>query len=216
MACTAAIVVDPRIIVTAGHCITEQDGSIRKSNLSFRLGYQTGNDLGRFEATLWAVGSKQSFKRQPVHEAAQDWALLVLDRPPKSVEPFLLSHHSFEALKSHERQFLMPGYSSDVGDAEVLSVDPACSIRDLVWDVLVHDCRAQSGSSGAPLLIRDRQRYAVVGIHTGSMFASDANGHVAKFVGNQAIGSWMFTQSLLALLRQLNGEAAHDVESPTY
>lgn len=216
MACTAAIVLHPRIIITAGHCITERDGTTRRSNLSFRLSYQAGTDLGRFEATLWAVGSKQSFKRQSVHDASQDWAILVLDRAPVGVRPFLLSHHSFETLKSLERQFLMPSYSNDVADAEVLSVDPACSIRDLVWDVLVHDCKARFGSSGAPILMRDRLRYAVVGIHTGSMFASDEEGHVAKFVGNRAIGSWMFTEALLALSRRLNDDAVHDVGSTAY
>ena len=208
MSCTAAIVVHPRIILTAGHCVTEPDGSIRKSSLSFRLGYQAGNDLGGFEATLWAVGSQQSFKGQTMNEAAQDWALLVLDRPPEGVQPFFLNHESFGALKSHERQVLMPGYSSDIGGAEVLSVDLTCSIRDLVWDALIHDCTARSGSSGAPLLIRDGQRYAVVGIHTGSMFASDSNGRVAKFVGYRAIGSRMFTKPLQTLSRQLADETA--------
>ena len=216
MACTAAIVLDPRIIVTSGHCITERDGSIRKSNLSFRPGYQAGTDLGRFEATVWVVGSKQHFKRQSVHEASQDWALLVLDRAPKGVQPLLPSHYSSEASRSRERQFLMPAYSNDIGNAEVLSIDPACSIRDLIWGVLVHDCRARYGSSGAPLLMRDGSRYAVLGIHTGSMFASDADGRVARFVGYRAIGSWMFADALLELSHQLNGEASHVGNSATY
>lgn len=216
MMCTAAIILHPRIIITAGHCITERDGTIRRSNLSFRPGYQTGTDLGRFEATVWAVGSKQDFKQQSVHAAAQDWVILVLDRAPAGARPFLLSRHSFEALKSLEQKFLMPSYSNDVSDAEVLSVDPACSIRDLVWDALVHDCKARFGSSGAPLLMRDRLQYAITGIHTGSLFASDKDGHVAKFVGNRAIGSWMFTEALLALVRRLNRDAIHDVRSTAY
>jgi protease YdgD len=216
MACTAAIVVHPRIIVTAAHCITERDGSIKKSHLSFRLGYQGGTDRGRFEATVWAVGAKQSFRRQSVRGASQDWVILILDRAPKDVEPFLLSQHSFDALKTRERQFFMPSYSNDIGDADVLSVDPTCSIRNLAWDVLVHDCRGRFGSSGAPLLMRDRLQYAVVGIHTGSMFASDDAGRVAEFVGNRAIDTRMFAQSLLALLRRLNSEASDHVDSPAY
>jgi V8-like Glu-specific endopeptidase len=215
VACTAAIVVYPRIIVTAGHCITERDGSIRNSRLSFRLGYQTGDDLGRFEASVWAVGSKQSFERQSVHAASQDWAILVLDRAPDGVQPFALSHYSILALRSREQQLLMPAYSDDIGDADFLSADVRCSIRDLVLDVLVHDCEARYGSSGAPLLIRDGPRYAVVGIHTGSMFASDEDGHVAKFVGYQAIGSWTFAGALVALARKLDGESLHAGDSPT-
>jgi protease YdgD len=216
MGCTAAIVVDPRIIITAGHCITERDGSITKSHLWFRPGYQAGTKLGRFVATVWAVGSKQRFKRQSAHDAARDWVILVLDRAPKGVEPFILSHRSSDTLKASERQFFMPSYSNDIGDAELLSVDPACSIRDLAWDVLVHDCRGRFGSSGAPLLIQDRLQYALVGVHTGSMFASDDAGHVARFVGNRAIGSWMFAEPLLALSRQLAGTASHTGDSPTY
>lgn len=215
LTCTAAIVLHPRIIVTAGHCITKKDGTLKLSNLSFQPGYQAGIDLGHFEATVWAVGSKQSFRQESVQEASQDWAILVLDRVPTGVQPFLLSRQSTEALKSLKRQILMPSYSIDVADAERVSLDPACSIRNTAWDALVHDCRASFGSSGAPLLIRDGPRYAIAGIHTGSIFASDNEGHVGRFIGNRAIGSGMFTQDLLALSRRLNSDSNHDVISQT-
>ena len=216
MGCTAAIVLHPRIIVTAGHCITERDGSVKRSNLSFRLSYQAGSSLGDFRATVWMIGSRQSFTRQSVHDASQDWAILVLDRAPVGVRPFLVSLYSVANLKSLERQILMPSYSNDIGDAEVLSVDPACTVSDLVWDALVHNCRARYGSSGAPLLVRDGHWYAVVGIHTGSMFASDADGHVAKFIGNRAIGAWKFMEALVALSRRLDADTIHEAGSATY
>src|SRR5260370_33656574 len=82
MTCTAAVILDPRIIITAGHCITERDGTTRRSNLSFQLGYQTGTDLERFEATVWAVAAKQDFTHESVQEASTDWTILVLDRAP--------------------------------------------------------------------------------------------------------------------------------------
>lgn len=216
MGCTAAIVLDPRIIITAGHCITERDGSIRKSHLSFRLGYQAGTELGRFAATVWAIGAKQSFKQQSVHDASRDWVILVLDRAPMGVEPLVLGHHSFDTLKPRERQFLMPSYSHDIGSAEFISVDPACSVRDLAWHVLVHDCRGSFGSSGAPLLIQDRMQHVVVGIHTGSMFASDDAGHAIRFVGNRAVGAWMLAEPLLTLSRQLAGTTPHVEGFPAY
>ena len=216
MGCTAAIVLHPRIIVTAGHCITERDGSVKQSNLLFRLSYQAGSSLGDFHATVWMIGSRQSFTRQSVHDASQDWAILVLDRAPVGVRPFLVSLYSVANLKSLERQILMPSYSNDIGDAEVLSVDPACTVSDLVWDALVHNCRAQYGSSGAPLLVRDGHWYAVVGIHTGSMFASDADGRVAKLVGNRAIGAWNFMEALVALSRRLDADTIHEASSATY
>lgn len=216
MTCTAAIVLDPRIIVTAGHCVTDRNGTIKRSGLSFRLAYQTGTDLGRFEAMLWAVGSTQSFKRQSAHDAARDWAILVLDRAAEAVQPFRLSQRSVATLKSLDGQLFLPSYSNDVGDAEVLSVDPACSIHDLLWEVLIHDCKARPGSSGAPLLLRDGSRHALVGIHTGSMFASDEEGHVAEYVGNRAIGSWAFNETLLALSQLLNGQIDRDAASAVY
>src|SRR5258707_863597 len=78
MTCTAAIALNPRIIVTAGHCVTERDGTTRRSNLSFQRGYQTGTDLGSFQATVWAVGSQQSFTHESVRDASRDWAILIL------------------------------------------------------------------------------------------------------------------------------------------
>ena len=216
MVCTAAIVLHPRIIITAGHCIAERDGTTKRFSFSFRPGYQAGTDFGHFKATVWALGSKQSFEKQSVHDASNDWAILVLDRAPAAVRPFLVAHLSFESLRSRERQLLMPSYSSDVANADALSVDPTCSIRKLAWDVLVHDCKALFGSSGAPLLLRDGPRFAIAGIHTGAMFASDDEGRTVSYIGNRAIASSMFAERLLALSRHLNNEATHDDEAPAY
>lgn len=216
MMCTAAIILNPRIIVTAAHCVTERDGTTRRSSLSFQPGYQTGTDLGRFQATVWAVGSMQSFTHETVYAASRDWALLILDRAPQGVRPLLLNHRSLKALKSLERQVLLPAYSNDVVSAEVLSVDPACTVRDLVWDALVHTCAARSGASGAPLLVQDGSGYSVVGIYTASMFARDEDGHVAEFIGNQAIASWMFSNAAIALSRRLDDAPALTLSSGDY
>jgi V8-like Glu-specific endopeptidase len=55
MVCTAAIVLHPRIIVTAGHCVTVGDAGRERIELIFQPGYQAGTDLGRYKATVWAV-----------------------------------------------------------------------------------------------------------------------------------------------------------------
>ncbi len=216
MTCTAAIVLNPRIIITAGHCVTERDGTTRKSNFSFHLAYQAGADLGPFQATVWAVGSKQSLTHESVRDASRDWAILVLNRAPTDVQPLLLSHRSLRTEELSERQILLPAYSNDIGNAEVLSVDPVCSVRDLVWDTLLHTCVARPGSSGAPLLLRDGSGYALIGIHTASIFASDADGHVGKFVGNQAVASWMFSDAAFTLSRQLDNGPVQTVNSGNY
>lgn len=216
MTCTAAIILDPRIIVTAAHCITERDGTIRRSNLSFRPGYQTGTDLGRFQATVWAIGSKQSFTHESVQDASKDWVILVLDRAAAGVHPLLLIHRSLKALGLLDQKIFLPAYSNDIVNAEVLSVDPDCSARGPVWGALVHTCMARPGSSGAPLLAKNGSGYAVVGIHSASIYASGEDGHIGKLVGNQAVASWRFSDAVLALSRQLHGAPVSAVSSANY
>ncbi len=216
MTCTAAIVLDPRIIVTAAHCVMDRDGAIRRSSLSFQPGYQFGSNLGWIGATVWAVGSKQSVRHELVRDAARDWAILVLDRAPPDVRPLRLDGRSFETLGLGEPRLLLPAYSNDIAGTEAVSLDPSCSVRNLIWDTLVHDCMAAAGSSGAPLLMRDGREYVVVGIHVASLFASDEDGRVAELVGNQAVGSWMFETAASALVRKLNGDPVQAVNSGEY
>ncbi|MEH2611135.1 trypsin-like serine peptidase [Bradyrhizobium sp. AZCC 1693] len=216
MTCTAAMILDPRIIVTAAHCIMERDGTIRESSFSFQPGYRSANHNAKFDATVWAVGSRQSAEHETVRDAARDWAILVLDRAPLGVKPFALSRHPIGTLGLSELQLQLPAYSDDIGDAEALSVDPACAVRDLVWDTLIHNCTGGRGSSGAPLLVREERGYAIIGIQAASIFEGDQTGHIARFVGGQAIGSWMFMKAALASSRQLNAEPVPAVSSGDY
>lgn len=211
MVCTAAIVLHPRIIITAAHCIASRDGLASRTKPIFQPAKRAGRDLDRFEATVWAVGSQQRFTAQSAHDAASDWAILVLDRVPVGMRPLRLRIRSAEELTRLQRQILMPSYVIDAAGTLSLSLDPGCSVRGMIWGVLLHDCKASPGTSGAPLLIRDRQWYAVVGVHTGSIFASDEEGHIATSIGNSASGAWSFTEALTALSRRLQGDAADDV-----
>lgn len=216
MTCTAAMILDPRIIVTAAHCIMEGDGTIKRSSFSFQPGYQLGSNNAKFDATVWAVGSRQSVGHETVRDAARDWAILVLDRAPSGVQPFILNRRSIGTLELSELQLQLPAYSDDVADAEALSVDAACAVRELAWDTLIHNCRAGQGSSGAPLLVREEHGYAIIGIQAASIFEGDQSGHTARFVGSQAIGSWMFMNAALALSRQLNTESVTTANSGDY
>jgi hypothetical protein len=113
-------------------------------------------------------------------------------------------------------QLQLPAYSDDVAGAEGLSVDPACAVRELAWDTLIHNCTAGLGASGAPLLVREDHGYAIIGIQAASIFEGDQSGHIARFVGSQAIGSWMFMNAALALSRQLNTESVTTANSGDY
>lgn len=215
MTCTAAIVLNSRIIVTAAHCVTERDGTTKHSSV-FQLSYQSGADLGRFQATVWAIGSKQDFSHETVREVSGDWAILILDRAPADVRPLLLGRFALKELASSEPQIRLPAYSNDVLNAEVISVDPSCSVRELSSGTLIHTCVARPGSSGAPLLRQDGSDFAIIGIHTASIFASAGNGHVGRFVGNQAVDSSTFSEAVLRLSRQLDGVSVQAVNAGDY
>jgi hypothetical protein len=98
MICTAAIVLDPRIIVTAAHCIMERDGTIGRSNFSFQPGYQVGSNSANFDAAIWVVGSRQSVGHETLRDAAKDWAILA-SGPGTRVRSFILP---LESHRSHD------------------------------------------------------------------------------------------------------------------
>jgi hypothetical protein len=208
MVCTAAVVLHPRIALTAAHCVETGAGVV------FQLGYQGGTDLGRFKATVWAIGAHQDFTGQSVHDASNDWAVLVLDRAPIGVQPFGLSELPADGLRQLGRQILMPSYGVDMAAAQVLSLDPACSIRKLAWNVLVHDCQTSSGGSGAPLLIKRKQGYEVVGIHTGAILERDEALQSVKLIGYEATGAWTFAEAIHELSAQLRRSGTFDVAGP--
>lgn len=214
MTCTAAVIVHPRIIVTAGHCVANRNGRIRPSKLIFQPGYQAGTDLGQLQARVWAVGTTQMFGPQSVQDASNDWAILLLERAPVGIRPFLLSNRSKDTLMQLGQQILMPSYSIDIAAAQSLSVDPACSVLGLVWNVLIHDCKASYGGSGAPLLIRQNRWFAVVGIHSGSILARDEESHAMKLIGQEAIGAWTFADAAYALLSRLKSVDDPNVVAP--
>lgn len=204
MSCMASIVLHPRIIVTAAHCITERDGTIRSTKLSFRLGYPDGAHLSEFNASVWAVGSAQSFLAQSAHDAARDWAILLLDRTPEHARPFLLASDPYEPLRSLPRQILLPRYSRNVPGGQVSGIDAACSVRAMEWGVLIHDCGVSAGASGAPLLVRHADWYAVIGINTAALLKFDESQHAMKFVGNSAVSAWSFANALVTLVEHVN------------
>jgi len=141
MVCTVALVVHPRIAVTAAHCVTSGNGLISLLPPIYASGYQAGGEIGHFKALVWAIGAQQDFKGQSAHDASNDWAVLLLEGAPAGIRPFLLSDPPADTLMALGSQVEMPSYAIDVGEGQVLSLDPACSIRKHAWNVLVHDCK---------------------------------------------------------------------------
>jgi protease YdgD len=206
MVCTAAIVLHPRIIITASHCLTERDGSLIRARGVFRPARPAGADVDRFEATLLAVGARQDLTAQSADEAANDWAILVLDRAPTGTRPLGVHSLTRDALgQLGALQLMMPSYSADEAGHVRLGIDPGCSVDRAAWGLLLHNCQAARGASGAPLLIQDQQWYAMVGIHSSSVWAVDPKTGSLKFAGHSAVGAWRFADVLRKLFEDLNG-----------
>ena len=105
----------------------------------------------------------------------------------------------------------MPSYAVDMAEGQSLSLDPACSVRKHAWNVLVHDCQTSFSGSGAPLLIRQEEEYAVVGVHTGSILERDEALNTMRLVGHEATGAWAFAAAIRALSARLEKDGDLDV-----
>lgn len=191
MTCTGAIVLHPRIVLTTAHCVVGITGAPLSRGLFFRPAYEGGTNI--FEGKVEAIGSARQRGPQTIHDASQDWAILVLDKELPGVRPLSIVEYPPQELASMHRRVLLPSYSLDLAEGQALGVDPSCSIDGVKWEVLLHDCAAGAGSAGAPLLVRDQDCYAVLGIHSGVMLARDLENHTLQFAGNSAIGTWNFS-----------------------
>lgn len=207
MPCTGTVVLHPRIVLTAADCVIESGRVVR--TMLFRPGYQSGADLGDFQGRVVAVGSTVQLQRQSIHDASQDWAIILLNKRPPGIRPLDVAGYTPLELQSMRGRILLPGYSRDLAHGQALSIDPSCSIEGVKWEVFVHDCAAGVGALGAPLLVHEEGCYAVVGVNSGSMLVADRDSHM-RFAGRSAIGTWNFADRLRAILSRLNAEESSE------
>jgi protease YdgD len=162
--CTAALI-DPRTVVTAAHCLFNI--RTRRYFLPSSVHFLLGLDGSHFTSATIA----ESFELGPgydpgKHGAARgdDWALVSLaaaipDQPTLGLAP---------AVPAPGTAAMVGGYGQD--NPNVLTADTACHVTGLLRDadgrpLLVHDCRAVHGVSGAPLLVRLGSGWAIAGIN---------------------------------------------------
>lgn len=199
--CTAAIVAHPRIVVTAAHCVIDPVDGVIKGPILFQPGYRAETDLGRFYGELWNLGSPRQYGALSANDAANDWAILVLEHSPNGIRPLGLQRCGGAHFHSLHKEALLPAYSIDIADGQALSVDPICSIKDQVWGLLFHDCEVNNGASGAPLLRLHDGWYVVIGIERSAVILPGSDHEYGSAASSDA-----FMDSLEAVFSAADAE----------
>lgn len=157
-ACTA-VVIDRTHVLTAAHCLFNRRTGrfLPPGSLHVLLGYERGDYRVHAQAVRYRIGTGYD---PPKREAlAADWAVLTLGEPlPAEIRPLALAG----ALPTAGTPTRSAGFPQD--RAHSMTADTACHILDAVdrGRLLLHDCRTNRGSSGAPLLGGEQGRPAEI------------------------------------------------------
>lgn len=229
--CTAFCAGDD-VIATAGHCLfrTEGERPLRLTGIRFRLqpegatvaSSRIAGSAQNGEAQHIAAGSRALRVKPPI-DAAQDWALIRLERPICRGHALPISRQpTSELLKlSAAQRVYQVSYHRDFG-AWDLALGRPCPIRRSFkgadWraiekdftdaaHVILHTCDTGGASSGSPLLIDGPNGPEVIGINVGTYLQSRVltqRGEVvhrykSETVANTAVGAAAFRPALEAL-----------------
>jgi protease YdgD len=187
----SAVLVAPRIVLTANHCLYALD--YNKRDAAGNPGRQL-MDATRF-VFVAGVHDSAYADRVPVEEVitggwapgaedpSRDWAIAILERPASSdIVPIAFkSYDPKAAMAAWNRKLMVAAYpGASFTFNSVLRFSLNCSILQADTPALVvHDCASENGSSGAPILVEEQGELRIIGIHSSRRTHSRARNGVS-------------------------------------
>lgn len=243
--CTAFCVA-PNIVATAAHCLSQPDGApARLEDFMFARGYDRLQDHARIEGYA-SRSSSQSIisgdfqhRVRPPIDAANDWALIRLNRPICRDRELLVTPMSADqiATEARARRIFQLSYHRDWTQWRLAYSQPcnvARNFKSVPWTsiapdflnadkMLLHHCDTGGASSGSPLLIDQGGVISVVGINVGTYVQSKIlteGGQVtlrekAETVANTAVNADVFAGRIQLLQEATilsSGEPLRDLQ----
>lgn len=174
--CTATLVA-PTVILTAAHCVLDDDGLAYPAR---RLGFQAGvkGDAAVLVRDVAAVRPHPEYRTArfaSVERTASDIAMLDLAWPVTEYEILPIPIGGY---KGERRGLLLPNYAE--GNESFLRIDRGCDVLAQNGAVLELGCTPREGASGAPLITGVGPGRRVVGVLSNASRGFNPRGYAAR------------------------------------
>jgi protease YdgD len=154
--CTG-VLVGKDLVLTAGHCVLDlKSKELRKDLTYFRPNLINGKSYQKsWIIHIW-VGTRDLIQKQE-----DDWAILKLEKSLGEGFGWM------EIGEETKENVQCGGYSADFAGGRTPTLHPQCQLISESQGILLHNCHATRGSSGAPIFIIKDERAYIVGLNVG-------------------------------------------------